>query len=148
MSVTCRRQVCGFLRVLRFPPPIKLIVHDITEILLKVALNTINLNQTIGDDKNVKIKHWDISRQLYKSFHIRFFIMISIVNQCIELIIKKFTFKNKFEKFCFWLIFNWSHLCSFLTPPHILHNHLECTHQHPKINQFGGELDSSSPQVW
>jgi len=48
-------------------------IHDITEILLKVALNTINLNQTIGDDKNVKIKHWDISRQLYKSFHIRFF---------------------------------------------------------------------------
>ena len=37
------RQVGGFLRVLRFPPPIKL-----TEIFLKVALNTIkqNLSQT------------------------------------------------------------------------------------------------------
>jgi hypothetical protein len=34
------QQVGGFLRVLRFPPPIKL-----TEVLLKVALNTIN--QTI-----------------------------------------------------------------------------------------------------
>jgi hypothetical protein len=34
------RQVGGFLRVLRFPPPIKL--TNITEILLKVALNTIN----------------------------------------------------------------------------------------------------------
>ena len=38
------RQVCDFLRVLRFPPPIKLtaMIHDTTEILLKVALNTIN----------------------------------------------------------------------------------------------------------
>ena len=34
------RQVGGFIQVLRFPPPIKL--NDITEILLKVALNTIN----------------------------------------------------------------------------------------------------------
>jgi len=34
------QQVGGFLRVLWFPPPIKL-THDITEILLKVALNTI-----------------------------------------------------------------------------------------------------------
>jgi hypothetical protein len=33
--------VSGFLRVLWFPPSIKL-THDITEILLKVALNTIN----------------------------------------------------------------------------------------------------------
>jgi hypothetical protein len=32
------RHVGGFLRVLRFPPPIKL--TDITEILLKVKLNT------------------------------------------------------------------------------------------------------------
>jgi hypothetical protein len=36
------RQVGGFLRVLLFPPPIKIDRHDITEILLKVALNTIN----------------------------------------------------------------------------------------------------------
>jgi len=35
-------QVCSFLWVLRFPPPIKL-SHDITEILLKVALDTIAL---------------------------------------------------------------------------------------------------------
>ena len=34
-------QVGGFLRVLRFPPPNKTDRHDITEILLKVALNTI-----------------------------------------------------------------------------------------------------------
>jgi hypothetical protein len=35
------RQVGGFLRGLRFPPPNKTDRHDITEILLKVALNTI-----------------------------------------------------------------------------------------------------------
>jgi hypothetical protein len=40
------RQVGGFLRVLRFPPPIKTDRHDITEILLKVTLNTINQKQT------------------------------------------------------------------------------------------------------
>jgi hypothetical protein len=36
-------QVGGSLQVLWFPPPIKADRHDITEILLKVALNTINL---------------------------------------------------------------------------------------------------------
>ena len=36
------RLVGGFLCVLWFPPPINL--HDITEILLKVALNTISLS--------------------------------------------------------------------------------------------------------
>jgi hypothetical protein len=39
------RQVGDFLWALWFSPPIKLTCgHDITEILLKVALNTINLN--------------------------------------------------------------------------------------------------------
>jgi hypothetical protein len=37
------REVGGFLRVLRFPPPTKPETpYDITKILLKVALNTIN----------------------------------------------------------------------------------------------------------
>jgi hypothetical protein len=36
-------QVGGFLWVLRFPPTIKL-CHDIAEILLKVALNTVSHN--------------------------------------------------------------------------------------------------------
>jgi hypothetical protein len=35
------RQVDGFLRVFRFSPTNKADHHDITEILLKVALNTI-----------------------------------------------------------------------------------------------------------
>ena len=40
------RQVGGFLRVLRFPPPIKLLdCHDVTDILLKVALHTLTHNQ-------------------------------------------------------------------------------------------------------
>jgi len=38
------RRVSGFLWVLRFPPPIKLTATNKTEILLIVALNTINLN--------------------------------------------------------------------------------------------------------
>ena len=37
------RQVGDFLRVLQFSPPIKTDCHDITEILLKVGLNTITL---------------------------------------------------------------------------------------------------------
>ena len=43
------RQIGGFLRVLRFPPPIKLIAtNDIAEILLKVALNTIKQSTCNG----------------------------------------------------------------------------------------------------
>jgi hypothetical protein len=46
-------QVGGVLRVLQFPPPIKLTLsyrHDIAEILLKVALNIITqLNQPSKD---------------------------------------------------------------------------------------------------
>ena len=38
LPVTC--EFGGFIRVLWFPPPIKL-THDITEILLKVTLNII-----------------------------------------------------------------------------------------------------------
>jgi hypothetical protein len=40
------RQVSGFFQILRFPPPIKLTPHDITEIFLKVTLNTKTL--TLG----------------------------------------------------------------------------------------------------
>ena len=36
-------QVSGFLRVLRFPRANKTVRHDVTEILLKVALDTIIL---------------------------------------------------------------------------------------------------------
>ena len=42
------RQVNGFLRVLRFPPAKKTDRHDITEILLKGALNTTKPNQCIA----------------------------------------------------------------------------------------------------
>jgi len=46
--VSYLQQVGGFLWVLRFPPPIKL-TTDITEILLKVTLNTINTELCIID---------------------------------------------------------------------------------------------------
>ena len=42
-------QAGGFHRVLRFPSPIKLTANDITEILLKVALNTITHHQSKTD---------------------------------------------------------------------------------------------------
>ena len=48
------RQVGGFLRVLQFPPPIKLTVTIYTEILLKVALNTITLTITIVSVKYIQ----------------------------------------------------------------------------------------------
>ena len=41
MKLSDLRQVGGFRQVLRFPPPIKSTGHDITEILIKVPLNTI-----------------------------------------------------------------------------------------------------------
>jgi hypothetical protein len=37
------RQASSFLRVFRFPPPNRTDCHDITEILLEVALSTITL---------------------------------------------------------------------------------------------------------
>jgi hypothetical protein len=40
-------QVGDFLRVLRFSPPIKNDRHDISDILLTVALNTINQTKHI-----------------------------------------------------------------------------------------------------
>jgi hypothetical protein len=43
-------QVGGVLWVHWFPPPIKTVCHDITKILLKVALNTIKQNK-----KNINI---------------------------------------------------------------------------------------------
>jgi hypothetical protein len=45
MFVSDLRQVSGFLWVLQFLPPIKLTIkkYNVTEILLKVALNTITL---------------------------------------------------------------------------------------------------------
>jgi hypothetical protein len=45
--VSYLRQVSDFLQVTWFPPPIKLITTIITEILLKVALNTINHHKAL-----------------------------------------------------------------------------------------------------
>jgi hypothetical protein len=46
------QQVGGFLRILRIPPPIKTELHDKTEILLKVALNTITIPPSDSIKKN------------------------------------------------------------------------------------------------
>ena len=52
-DTVCQRiapdRIGGFLRVLRFPPTNKTDRHDIAEILLKVVLNTINLNQMMAN---------------------------------------------------------------------------------------------------
>ena len=49
------RQVGGFLRVLRFPPPTnKTDPHDITEILLNMALTTTNQTTICYIDNNIK----------------------------------------------------------------------------------------------
>ena len=57
------RQVGGFLRVLQFPPPIKLLSLDITEISLKVALNTTTLTLKFYDAK--KILYTDINQPIW-----------------------------------------------------------------------------------
>jgi hypothetical protein len=45
------RQVSGFLRVLRFSPPMQTVHHDTNEILLKVKLDTITLILTTQPDR-------------------------------------------------------------------------------------------------
>jgi hypothetical protein len=57
-----QRQVSGFLWVLWFPPPIKTDHHDITEILLKVALNT------ISQAKPSLIEFWKIKHKTIANF--------------------------------------------------------------------------------
>ena len=49
-SIVSSNPARRFLRVLRFSPPIKLIANDITEILLKVALNAIPPPCGVGHD--------------------------------------------------------------------------------------------------
>ena len=54
------QQAGGFLPVLQFPPPIKQDCHDITEILLKVALNTINQTYNIFKPKYTSMQNLNI----------------------------------------------------------------------------------------
>ena len=58
-------QVCGFLRPLWFPPPIKTDCHDIAEILLKVALNTRILTPPPVPSVSIT-NHHDITKILLK----------------------------------------------------------------------------------
>jgi hypothetical protein len=58
--VTDFRQVGGFLRVLQFPPPIQNDRHEITDLLLKVVLNTITLTLPIFEIYKEKVQGaWD-----------------------------------------------------------------------------------------
>ena len=64
------RQVGGFLRILRFPPPIKLNHHDIAEILLKVVLSTIALptKKTINHSFTIQHslhQHWNLQNWIF-----------------------------------------------------------------------------------
>jgi hypothetical protein len=47
--------VSGFLRVLKFSLPIKLMCHDITEILLKFVVNTITPEDIFSDKDICKV---------------------------------------------------------------------------------------------
>jgi hypothetical protein len=65
-----------FLRVLRFPPPIKY-PHNITEILLKVALHTIILTLKCQHMKSILFVKQTFQRISHHKFHIRFDIALS-----------------------------------------------------------------------
>jgi hypothetical protein len=68
------RQVGGFLRVLRFPPSMKLIATDITEILLKLALITIKQTNKISSICLRFVKscfiHFQVLLFLMVSYHV------------------------------------------------------------------------------
>jgi hypothetical protein len=59
------RQVDGFLRVLQFPPPIKTDHHDITKILLKVVLKTINYKPTYNPPNVFNFRHLPFREEVY-----------------------------------------------------------------------------------
>jgi hypothetical protein len=66
-------QVSGFLPVLRFPPNNKTDPHDITEILLKVALSTITLTHPtiiITIFVHLKCKSAPSENRLYFYYHV------------------------------------------------------------------------------
>jgi len=75
------RQVGGFLRVLRFPPPIITDLHDITEILLQVELNTIK--QTNKQTEH-KIFH-QIGWHIYNKYYTLTFILLLHLNNCLPI---------------------------------------------------------------
>jgi hypothetical protein len=65
--------MCGFLRVLQFPPTNKTVHHDITAILLKVALNTINQPSLVQMFWNKK----KIDHKVQFKFNVGYFIHLS-----------------------------------------------------------------------
>ena len=89
------RKIGGFLRVLQFPPPIT-DHYDTTEILLKVALNTIILTLLVCDDVKVSISYWHVLHY--------FFSLPWVWNHQIDLEIEKYIdIWNKQTK-CIWKV--------------------------------------------
>jgi len=85
------RQVGGFLRVLRFPPPLKLTATNIAEILLKVALNTIkqtliNFKSAVQDiyEECYSLKYNNIKTLFIQKYH--FFLNFAIKNPIVSLL--------------------------------------------------------------
>jgi hypothetical protein len=68
------RQVGGFLRVLRFPPSIKTDRHNITEELLKVALNTISHKPSCK-----KIQFVQLAQSIYSTLMGRFWMSLGTI---------------------------------------------------------------------
>ena len=75
------RQVGGILWVLRFPPPKKNDRHDITEIVLKVALNT-TITLTLIATSNIEVKLYLHSEPLYSS---KFILLSNNVNTTLSM---------------------------------------------------------------
>ena len=75
--------VGGFLKVLRFPPPIKLTNQDITEILLKVVLNTIKQTNKhayiVNDNIRVNIIKYNVFSNIYVSDHYEYWTVVAML---------------------------------------------------------------------
>ena len=68
-----KQHVGGFLRVLRFPPSIKADGHDLAEILLNVAFNTINLPKPYLTVEHVRVneENMNIKQSAIYIYYIR-----------------------------------------------------------------------------
>ncbi len=87
------RQIGGFLRVLRFSSVNKTDLHDITEILLKVALNAIILFYILATCTsiyfNLPLFYHVLISCVYTMYHIRFLVYIQCTtyNHCMWYIV-------------------------------------------------------------
>ena len=92
----------SFLPALRFSPPIKLTPHDITEILLKVALNTKILTHKISSIHRLP---FCITKNIIK---------MKMGEKFINNILKIIVLKSKFSIQSHMILRNWSTSCLFI----------------------------------